>query len=96
MARLGISSTLAHKVVADLARTGPHKLTKPLANIVNKVQSWNLGQFLYLPAYRRIEQDLKSIFKGIEIEEKVREFRERFKKRERHHTSNSSSSEWRT
>jgi len=49
---------------------------------VNKLKSWKFGQFLYLPTYRRIEQDLKSIFRGIEIEEKVKEFRERLRKRQ--------------
>ena len=41
------------------------------------------GQFLYLPTYRRIEKDLKSIFGGVEIEEEVKEFRERLKKQEK-------------
>src|SRR5581483_11043821 len=59
------------------------KLKKPLAEELKRLESWSFGQFLYLPTYRRIEQDLKSIFRGIEIEEKVREFRERFAKRDR-------------
>jgi hypothetical protein len=64
-------------------RGAREKLPKKLTHIVNVLGSIKFGQFLYLPTYRRIEQDLKSIFRGIEIEEKVREFRERFKKRER-------------
>jgi predicted ATPase len=39
------------------------------------------GQFLYLPTYRRIEQDLKSIFRGVEIEGELRKFRERLVRR---------------
>jgi len=35
-----------------------------------------LGQFLYLPTYRRIEQDLRSIFRGADIEAELRKFRE--------------------
>ena len=34
------------------------------------------GQVLYLPTYRRIEQDLKSIFRGIDLEEQLSRLRE--------------------
>lgn len=40
-----------------------------------------LGQFLYLPTYRRIEQDLRSIFRGADIEAELRRFRERLGRR---------------
>jgi energy-coupling factor transporter ATP-binding protein EcfA2 len=39
------------------------------------------GQFLYLPTYRRIEQDLRSIFRAVEIESELRKFRERLGRR---------------
>lgn len=59
------------------------KLPSKLAASIEALKGLDFGQFLYLPTYRRIEQDLKSIFRGVEIEDKVREFRERIKKRER-------------
>jgi predicted ATPase len=71
----------ARQIVFEINDTHGAKLKKPLVEELKKLESWSLGQFLYLPTYRRIEQDFKSIF-GVEIEEKVREFRERFRKRE--------------
>jgi predicted ATPase len=72
----------AKLIITDIASSQGAKLKKPLQEELKKLESWNFGQFLYLPTYRRIEQDFKSIF-GVEIEEKVREFRERFRKREK-------------
>lgn len=74
--------TRAKQIIADIASAQGAKLKKPLQEELKKLESWSFGQFLYLPTYRRIEQDFKSIF-GVEIEEKVREFRERFRKREK-------------
>jgi predicted ATPase len=45
------------------------------------LSSMDLGQFLYLPTYRRIEQDLRSIFRGADIEGELRKFRERLGRR---------------
>lgn len=42
-----------------------------------RISSLVKGQFLYLPTYRRIEQDLRSIFRGVEIEQEIREFKKR-------------------
>jgi len=77
------SRSMAKRLIADISASQSSKLKKQLAEEIKRLDSWSFGQFLYLPTYRRIEQDLKSIFRGIEIEEKVREFRERFRKRER-------------
>jgi predicted ATPase len=73
----------AKQLILDISASQGAKLKKALGEELRRLESWNFGQFLYLPTYRRIEQDLKSIFRGIEIEEKVREFRDRFRKRER-------------
>lgn len=72
----------ARQILADISTTQGAKLKKPLLEELKRLESWNFGQFLYLPTYRRIEQDFKSIF-GVEIEEKVREFRERSRTREK-------------
>jgi predicted ATPase len=77
------SRSRAKQLILEISTSQTAKLKKPLAEEIKRLDSWNFGQFLYLPTYRRIEQDLKSIFRGIEIEEKVREFRDRFRKRER-------------
>ncbi len=74
---------MARRLIIDISESQAAKLNKALAEQIKRLDSWSFGQFLYLPTYRRIEQDLKSIFRGIEIEEKVRDFRERFRKRER-------------
>lgn len=78
-----IPQSLARHLLEEMRENKSGKLKKPLFEQVQRLRSWKFGQFLYLPTYRRIEQDLKSIFRGIEIEEKVREFRERFRKRDR-------------
>jgi len=70
-------------LLLEISMSQGSKLKKALAEELKRLDSWKFGQFLYLPTYRRIEQDLKSIFRGIEIEEKVREFRDRFRKRDR-------------
>jgi len=77
------SRSMAKRLIFDISESQTAKLKKQLAEEIKRLESWTFGQFLYLPTYRRIEQDLKSIFRGIEIEEKVRDFRERFRKRER-------------
>jgi len=71
-------------VAQDMFRKSRRKSKLPakLAESVELLKSLDFGQFLYLPTYRRIEQDLKSIFRGAAIEEKIREFRDRVKKRE--------------
>jgi predicted ATPase len=77
------SRARAQQLILDISTSQGAKLKKALTEELRRLESWSFGQFLYLPTYRRIEQDLKSIFRGIEIEEKVREFRDRFRKRER-------------
>lgn len=42
-------------------------------------------QFLYLPTYRRIEQDLKSIFRGLDIEDELEKFRRQLSRRATSH-----------
>jgi len=76
------SRARARQIIVDISTSQGAKLKRPLLEELKKLESWTFGQFLYLPTYRRIEQDFKSIF-GVEIEEKVREFRERFRKREK-------------
>lgn len=52
-----------------------------LQSIAKQIASLVSDQFLYLPTYRRIEHDLKSIFRGLEIESEIHKFRERLAKR---------------
>jgi energy-coupling factor transporter ATP-binding protein EcfA2 len=77
------SPNRAKQLFLDISASQGAKLKKTLAEELKRLESWKFGQFLYLPTYRRIEQDLKSIFRGLDIEEKVRQFRERFRAQER-------------
>lgn len=79
--RAHIPNSMAKRLVHEFHSGRAGKLKKPLLEQIERLESWDFGQFLYLPTYRRIEQDLKSIFRGIEIEEKVKEFRDRARKR---------------
>ena len=79
---VGIPVSAVREILSE-AQEAREKLPTHLVDAVNVLGSLTLGQFLYLPTYRRIEQDLKSIFRDDEIEEKVQEFRERFKKKGR-------------
>lgn len=62
-----------------------HKETKGKATHVQTLErdlsALDLGQFLYLPTYRRIEQDLRSIFRDADIEDELRRFRNRLGRR---------------
>lgn len=75
--------SVARQMMFEISESQGPKLKRHLAELAKRLDSWKFGQFLYLPTYRRIEQDLTWIFRGIEIEEKMREFRDRFRKRER-------------
>lgn len=79
---VGAPVSVVQEIVSDVQESR-EKLPPRLTEAVRVLDSLKLGQYLYLPTYRRIEQDLKSIFPDEEIEEKVQEFRERFKKRGR-------------
>ena len=76
-----IPVSVAHTMLRKAKRKS--KLPSKLMESLEVLRSVDFGQFLYLPTYRRIEQDLKSIFRGAGIEEKIREFRDRVKKRDR-------------
>jgi predicted ATPase len=67
----------AREWVMNYLSEAPQKDPPDLQSIVEKLSRLVTTQFLYLPTYRRIEQDLRSIFSGLEIEEKIREFRAR-------------------
>lgn len=68
----------------ELLRNYQHEIASnpPELQIIGKqIASSISDQFLYLPTYRRIEQDLKSIFRGLEIESELQKFRERLARR---------------
>ena len=65
------------KELSDETRRKPTRIQGLHARISELAQ----GQFLYLPTYRRIEQDLRSIFRGVEIEAELKKFRERLSSR---------------
>jgi energy-coupling factor transporter ATP-binding protein EcfA2 len=71
------ATEVVRSIDAKRTRGKPTHLETIQARISELVQ----GQFLYLPTYRRIEQDLRSIFQGVEIEVELRKFRDRLGRR---------------
>ena len=55
--------------------------TPELETISKRILELTSAQVLYLPTYRRIEQDLQSIFPGTEIETEIKKVRERVARR---------------
>jgi energy-coupling factor transporter ATP-binding protein EcfA2 len=75
--------SIARKIAHELLENPSNRLKAPLLEATKRLRSWEFGQFIYLPTYRRIEQDLKTIFRGVDIEEKLKEFRDRLRQRQR-------------
>ena len=67
---------LLHKYEKDTKSRPTHVQT-----LAKRLSELAEGQFLYLPTYRRIEQDLRSIFRGVDVETELRKFRERLERR---------------
>lgn len=77
----GIPTRIAREFLSDLERQKKSKPTE-LQTVETKISSQSMGQFLYLPTYRRIEQDLRSIFRGADAESELRKVRDRLARRE--------------
>ncbi len=77
---LRLPPRVARAMLDDYIKTTKAKPThiQTLDRLLSRLVS---GQFLYLPTYRRIEQDLTSIFRGIDIDSELRKFRERLARR---------------
>jgi ABC-type cobalamin/Fe3+-siderophores transport system ATPase subunit len=71
---------IARDLIEDYLRETKGKPTH-VQEMERTIAALVTGQFLYLPTYRRIEQDLRSIFRGVEIETELRRFRERLSRR---------------
>ena len=61
-------------------RTAP---SPELESISARILDLTTAQVLYLPTYRRIEQDLQSIFPGTEIDAEIKKIRDRVERRGR-------------
>ena len=68
---------LLRRMLLDTLSAGPSELE----GISKRISSLITAQVLYLPTYRRIEQDLQSIFPGTEIEAEIKKVRERVGRR---------------
>jgi energy-coupling factor transporter ATP-binding protein EcfA2 len=75
-----LSSRAARNFIAEYVKKTKGKPTH-IETLESRLTALVAGQFLYLPTYRRIEQDLRSIFRGVEIEAELRKFRERLGRR---------------
>lgn len=84
LARLGAELHLPYRAVKnlleDLEKTTGGKPIH-LKTLEHQISELEQGQFLYLPTYRRIEQDLRSIFRGVPIESELRRFEEHLTRR---------------
>jgi energy-coupling factor transporter ATP-binding protein EcfA2 len=68
--------SMAEEFINELRSEAKRKPTH-VQELERQISELVVGQFLYLPTYRRIEQDLRAIFRGVEIETEIRKFRER-------------------
>lgn len=77
---LQVPPSVAKKLLAESLKASKGKPThiQTLERILSEKVT---GQFLFLPTYRRIEQDLRSVFRGVDIESELRKFRERLSRR---------------
>jgi predicted ATPase len=79
---LGMPQKVARDLIADYVRHGKERPSKVRA-LETQLAAALAGKFLYLPTYRRIEQDLRSIFGGGEGDTALKRFREELAKRGR-------------
>jgi hypothetical protein len=77
---LRIPRRVAEELLQDFEKETKKKPTH-VQELERRLAKRAYGQFLYLPTYRRIEQDLRAIFKGVEIESEVKKFRQRLSAR---------------
>jgi predicted ATPase len=73
---LGMSPRMAREMMFRYLDDG-ESLSPELHQTTQTLSRLFTDQVLYLPTYRRIEQDLKSIFRGVEVEGQLRQFKER-------------------
>lgn len=82
--RLAIELRIPVRVVRDMLddymRETKGKPTH-LQTLEHLLQAKAPGQFLYLPTYRRIEQDLRSIFRGADVDSDLRKLQDRLTRR---------------
>jgi ABC-type Mn2+/Zn2+ transport system ATPase subunit len=77
---LHIPQQVAHELLTEFEKETKGKPTH-VQELERRITELAHGQFLYLPTYRRIEQDLRAIFKGVEIESEIKKFRQRLSQR---------------
>lgn len=79
-AETGMPRSMVEELVKDFSDETKRKPTR-VQGLDAQISELARGQFLYLPTYRRIEQDLRAIFRGVEIEAELKKFRERLSSR---------------
>jgi predicted ATP-binding protein involved in virulence len=65
--RAGVSSSMMSDIILQILETQPH--SDNLREIEKSISGVFKDQVLYLPTYRRIEQDLKAIFPQMDLDE---------------------------
>jgi energy-coupling factor transporter ATP-binding protein EcfA2 len=74
----GVPYSMLRRAVLEL-KSEDGKALDELRSIATAVRAAMPGPILYLPTYRRIEQDLKSIFRGSDLDAQLKKIRERAK-----------------
>ena len=77
MREYGLPLSAARDSLRRMWSEGRSSPLPELESISARIQTITTAQVLYLPTYRRIEQDLQSIFPGTEIEAEIKKVRER-------------------
>jgi energy-coupling factor transporter ATP-binding protein EcfA2 len=77
----GLSPAVARDVFRHGLLEAKKSPTPELEGTGKRIAELMTAQVLYLPTYRRIEQDLESIFPGAEIEGEIKKIRERVARR---------------
>jgi predicted ATPase len=80
--RLNMSPSMIVEYLKTRQLELPMKESKHLDNVENILNTLIKYQILYLPTYRRIERDLRSIFRGLESE--IHDIEERQRRRAEH------------
>ena len=77
MREYGLPLAAARESLRRMWSEGRNSPLPELEAISARIQTLTTAQVLYLPTYRRIEQDLQSIFPGTEIDAEIKKVRER-------------------
>ena len=80
-AETNLPKRMLQQITQDVLKETPPDKKTHIQELQQTLGTLETGQFLYLPTYRRIEHDLRAIFRGVDIESELRQFRDRLSDR---------------